>query len=57
VRAATVPTASASRLAPPIARFLDCDPEDLRVSEIRALVQDYRRLVAGVKAMGGFEER
>lgn len=45
-----------SRMPPPHARFLDCEPDDLKVSEIPELLAEYRRLVEGVRAMGGFDD-
>ncbi|KAF5332134.1 hypothetical protein D9611_008124 [Ephemerocybe angulata] len=44
------------RLAPPIQKFVDCNPGDLRLSEIGELLRDYRRLVEGVRAVDGFDE-
>ncbi|KAF8963394.1 hypothetical protein BDZ97DRAFT_1820620 [Flammula alnicola] len=44
------------RLAPPKQRFMECTPDDLRLSEIGELLRDYRRLAEGIRAMGGFEE-
>lgn len=41
-------------LAPPIQRFLVCSEDDLRLSEIRELLKDYRRLADGIRAAGGF---
>jgi hypothetical protein len=35
---------------------MDCAPDDLRLSEVRDLLRDYRRLVEGIRAVGGFEE-
>jgi hypothetical protein len=43
-------------LAPPIQRFLECAEDDIRVSEVRELLREYRRLVEGVRAAGGFDE-
>jgi hypothetical protein len=45
-------------LAPPNARFLECaaDGSDLRLSEVRELLAEYRMLVAGVRSVGGFDE-
>ncbi|KAK0484425.1 hypothetical protein IW261DRAFT_1549253 [Armillaria novae-zelandiae] len=42
-------------LAPPNKRFLDCDVDDLKMSEIAELLREYRRVVEGVRAIGGFE--
>jgi len=44
------------RLAPPNRRFVECHEDDLKVSEISELLRDYKRIVEGVRAMGGFEE-
>jgi len=44
------------RLAPPRARFLECTDSELRVGEIPALLDEYRRVVAGLRALGGFSE-
>lgn len=38
--------------APPIERFLTCTEDELRVSEIGALLRDYRRLAAVISARG-----
>ncbi|RDB15935.1 hypothetical protein Hypma_003597 [Hypsizygus marmoreus] len=43
-------------LAPPIQRFIDCPAGDLRLSEVGELLRDYRRLVEGIRAIGGFDE-
>ncbi|KAL1721500.1 hypothetical protein EV715DRAFT_271126 [Schizophyllum commune] len=45
---------STLRLAPPRARFLTCAPDDLRLAEVAELLQDYRRIVKGVRSVGGF---
>ncbi|KAJ7768683.1 hypothetical protein DFH07DRAFT_902521 [Mycena maculata] len=42
------------RLLPPNPRFLDCAADDLRLAEVAELLRDYRRLVDGVRAVGGF---
>ncbi|KAG5339356.1 hypothetical protein C0989_004636 [Termitomyces sp. Mn162] len=47
---------SSLRLAPPIARFVECSAGDLRLSEIGELLRDYRRLVEGIRAVKGFDE-
>jgi hypothetical protein len=44
------------RLAPPNQRFMHCAPDDLRMSEIGDLLREYRRLVEGIRSVGGFEE-
>ena len=43
------------RLAPPKKRFIECTPDDLRLSEIGELLREYRRLVEGIRAVGGFD--
>ncbi|KAJ7920681.1 hypothetical protein B0H13DRAFT_1867405 [Mycena leptocephala] len=45
---------SGLRLPPPNPRFLDCAADDLRLAEVAELLRDYRRLVDGVRAVGGF---
>ncbi|KAJ6481877.1 hypothetical protein C8R45DRAFT_314006 [Mycena sanguinolenta] len=45
---------SGLRLPPPNPRFLDCAPDDLRLAEVAELLVEYRRLVEGVRAVGGF---
>ncbi|KAJ7081541.1 hypothetical protein C8R43DRAFT_1245161 [Mycena crocata] len=42
------------RLPPPNPRFLDCAADDLRLAEVAELLKDYRRLVEGVRSVGGF---
>ncbi|KAJ7121022.1 hypothetical protein C8R44DRAFT_853344 [Mycena epipterygia] len=42
------------RLLPPNPRFLDCTADDLRLVEVTELLRDYRRLVDGIRAVGGF---
>ncbi|KAJ6591269.1 hypothetical protein DFH09DRAFT_1139158 [Mycena vulgaris] len=42
------------RLPPPNPRFMDCAADDLRLAEVAELLRDYRRLVDGVRAIGGF---
>ena len=44
------------RIAPPVQRFLECSEDDLRLSEVRDLLKEYRRVVEGMRALGGFEE-
>lgn len=41
---------------PPVARFLDCAEGDLKISEIPELLAEYRRVVAGLREMGGFQD-
>jgi hypothetical protein len=35
---------------------LDCTEDDLKMSEVKELLKEYRRIVAGMRAMGGFAE-
>ncbi|KAJ7628718.1 hypothetical protein FB45DRAFT_43419 [Roridomyces roridus] len=42
------------RLAPPNPRYMDCAADDLRLAEVAELLRDYRRLVDGIRAVGGF---
>ena len=51
-----VPPPLQLRLAPPKKRFIDCTPDDLRLSEVGDLLREYRRLVEGIRAVGGFDE-
>lgn len=44
------------RIAPPNLRFLDAVADDLRLSEVKELLCEYRRVVEGLRAVGGFEE-
>ncbi|KAI0063996.1 hypothetical protein BV25DRAFT_1823488 [Artomyces pyxidatus] len=46
----------AIRIAPPNKRFLECTEDDIKVSEVKDLLREYRRIVDGLRAMGGFEE-
>jgi len=50
------PSPVSLRLLAPNKRFMECAEEDLRVSEVGELLQEYRRLVNGIRAIGGFEE-
>ncbi|EJD07368.1 uncharacterized protein FOMMEDRAFT_143805 [Fomitiporia mediterranea MF3/22] len=43
-------------LPPPSRRFLECSADDLRMSEIPELLNEYRRLVEGVRSLSGFDE-
>ena len=45
-----------NRLPQPNRRFMECAEDDLKVSEVRDLLMEYRRLVEAVLSMGGFEE-
>lgn len=42
------------RLDPPVQRFLECSPGDLKLSEVVELLRDYHRLVRGIRDIGGF---
>ncbi|KAL4064059.1 hypothetical protein V8B97DRAFT_2078625 [Scleroderma yunnanense] len=44
------------QLPPPNRRFLECAEDDLKISEVRELLMEYRRLVEAVQSMSGFEE-
>jgi hypothetical protein len=35
---------------------LDVAADDLRLSEVKELLHEYKRVVEGVRAMGGFDE-
>ena len=50
------PSPAPVRIAPPVQRFLECDEDDLRLSEVRDLLKEYRRVVDGMRALGGFQE-
>ncbi|KAG8992918.1 hypothetical protein FRB90_000866 [Tulasnella sp. 427] len=41
-------------IPPPTQRFLDCDPNDLKLGEIPALLDEYRRMVGALRARGAF---
>ena len=44
------------RIAPPNQRFLEAAVDDLRLSEVKELLREYKRVVEGMRAMGGFDE-
>jgi hypothetical protein len=44
------------RITPPNQRFLEAVADDLRLAEVRELLREYKRVVEGLRAMGGFEE-
>jgi len=44
------------RIAPPNERFLEAAADDLRLSEVKELLCEYKRVVEGLRAMGGFDE-
>lgn len=52
----TAPSVPVLKLAPPRKRFMECTPDDLKLSEVGELLRDYRRLVEGISAAGGFAE-
>ncbi|KIY50238.1 hypothetical protein FISHEDRAFT_71849 [Fistulina hepatica ATCC 64428] len=43
-------------LAPPNERFLQCSADDLRLAEVGELLKEYRRLVEGIRSVGGFTD-
>ncbi|KAH9175901.1 hypothetical protein EDB89DRAFT_1942560 [Lactarius sanguifluus] len=43
------------RIAPPNQRFLEAAADDLRLSEVKELLREYKRVVEGLRTMGGFE--
>ncbi|KAI9464818.1 hypothetical protein F5148DRAFT_999971 [Russula earlei] len=45
-----------ARIAPPNQRFLEATADDLRLSEVKELLYEYKRVVEGLRAMGGFDE-
>ena len=45
-----------TRIAPPNQRFLEAAADDLRLSEVKELLREYKRVVEGIRAMGGFDE-
>ncbi|TFK20246.1 hypothetical protein FA15DRAFT_137771 [Coprinopsis marcescibilis] len=47
---------SLAGLAPPIERFVNSSPGDLRLSEVADLLRDYKRLVEAIRAVDGFDE-
>ncbi|KAG1722836.1 uncharacterized protein EDB91DRAFT_1174108 [Suillus paluster] len=50
------PSPISMRLPAPNKRFTECTEDDLKVSEVGELLREYKRLVEGVRAMGGFDE-
>lgn len=44
------------RLPLPNRRFIECAEDDLKVSEVRELLMEYRQLVDAVRSIDGFEE-
>ena len=50
------PHLTQGRIAPPNSRFLECDEKDLRVGEIPVLLAEYRRVVAALRVLGGFDD-
>ena len=45
-----------TRIAPPNQHFLEAAADDLRLSEVKELLREYKRVVEGLRAMGGFDE-
>ena len=45
-----------TRIAPPNQRFLEAAADDLRLSEVKELLHEYKRVVEGVRVMGAFDE-
>ncbi len=45
-----------TRIAPPNQRFLEAAADDLRLSEVKELLGEYKRVVEGMRAVGGFDE-
>ena len=37
-------------------RFLECSPDDLKMSEVAALLQEYKRLAESIRSLGLFDE-
>ena len=50
------PSPAPVRIAPPVQRFLECCEDDLRLSEVKDLLREYRRVVEGMRDLGGFQE-
>jgi hypothetical protein len=44
------------RIPPPSQRFLEAAADDLRLSEVKELLREYKRVVEGLRAVGGFDE-
>ncbi|CAE6426175.1 unnamed protein product [Rhizoctonia solani] len=42
------------QIPPPNSRFLECSVDDLKLSEVAELLAEYKRIAAGMQAMGGF---
>lgn len=45
------------RFTPPNRRFLECSADDLRMSEIPALLQEYRRLAGMMQSLDMFDDQ
>ncbi|KAH9967439.1 hypothetical protein BC827DRAFT_1174176 [Russula dissimulans] len=52
----TSPVPVPTRIAPPNQRFLEAAADDLRLSEVKELLYEYKRVVEGLRVMGGFDE-
>lgn len=50
------PPASSTRVLPPNTRFLECSADDLKLSEIPALLAEYKRMVDALKARDAFQD-
>ncbi|KAI0045809.1 hypothetical protein FA95DRAFT_1607404 [Auriscalpium vulgare] len=50
------PSPVSIRIAAPNKRFLECTEDDIKVSEVKELLREYKRVVEGMRAMGGFDE-
>ncbi|CAE6417923.1 unnamed protein product [Rhizoctonia solani] len=42
------------QIPPPNPHFLECSVDDLKLSEVAELLAEYKRIAAGMQAMGGF---
>ncbi|GJJ11369.1 hypothetical protein Clacol_005601 [Clathrus columnatus] len=45
-----------SKIPPPNQRFMECNEQDLRISEVAELLREYRRVVQGMRNADLFEE-
>ncbi|KAG8863622.1 hypothetical protein FRC20_010664 [Serendipita sp. 405] len=50
------PTSPSFKIPGPNERFMECDSGDLKLSEVGELLIEYRRVVEGLRALGGFDE-
>lgn len=51
-----VASPTVNRILPPASRFLECNADDLKMSEIPALLSEYRRMVEALKARDAFQD-